>query len=566
MRCSSGSPGRASASRGSRAATRWCSAAPARKSRRCARPASPTTSCPASRAALAAAADTATPVTLRKVSPGFVFATAHGASDEELKHWASLAASGLTLALYMGKSIAASTAIRCIRRRRARRDAGRHRRQRRPHATAQFHRGTLGELADGGGELRATARRSSSSARPSPTATGRTPPRSPYAKLQGRLMEILTGNELDLAARRSISTATATGSRTCSRRALFAKEEAADARCRDRRDQGDRPDQQPRDRNRDGDRRRRPSRPHPRAHPRRRARPPRASTASIWARTAMYRYDEFDAAFVTRAHRAVLRPGAPPPQRRDERGPVPAAAADERALPAAPRLHAAHRGALRHAVVEAAAHARPHRAHLRPQLRPLHDAPEHPVQLAQAQATSRRSSRTSRRSRCTRSRPRATASATSRPTSSPAPRPTRSSIRGRSRKSSASGRASIRNSRYLPRKFKIAMTGAPSDRAAIKFHDIGLQADDQCRGRDRLGGLGRRRPRPHADDRQADQRLRAARAPARLSREHPARLQPLRPARQQVQGADQDPRPRDRHRDDPRGGRGRVRRRSRAAC
>ncbi len=29
---------------------------------------------------------------------------------------------------------------------------------------------------------------------------------------------------------------------------------------------------------------------------------------------------------------------------------------------------------------------------------------------------------------------------------------------------------------YLPRKFKIAMTGAPNDRAAIKFHDIGLKA------------------------------------------------------------------------------------------
>ena len=29
---------------------------------------------------------------------------------------------------------------------------------------------------------------------------------------------------------------------------------------------------------------------------------------------------------------------------------------------------------------------------------------------------------------------------------------------------------------YLPRKFKIALTGAPSDRAAIKFHDIGLRA------------------------------------------------------------------------------------------
>jgi sulfite reductase (NADPH) hemoprotein beta-component len=29
---------------------------------------------------------------------------------------------------------------------------------------------------------------------------------------------------------------------------------------------------------------------------------------------------------------------------------------------------------------------------------------------------------------------------------------------------------------YLPRKFKIAMTGSPNDRAAIKFHDIGLMA------------------------------------------------------------------------------------------
>jgi sulfite reductase (NADPH) hemoprotein beta-component len=29
---------------------------------------------------------------------------------------------------------------------------------------------------------------------------------------------------------------------------------------------------------------------------------------------------------------------------------------------------------------------------------------------------------------------------------------------------------------YLPRKFKIAVTGAPSDRAAVKFHDIGLRA------------------------------------------------------------------------------------------
>ncbi|MHA6690154.1 siroheme synthase CysG [Devosia sp. A449] len=65
-------------------------------------------------AALAAAADTATPVTLRKVSSGFVMATAHGADDSDLTHWAALARSGLTLALYMGKSIANDVAARLI--------------------------------------------------------------------------------------------------------------------------------------------------------------------------------------------------------------------------------------------------------------------------------------------------------------------------------------------------------------------------------------------------------------------------------------------------------------------
>lgn len=65
-------------------------------------------------AALAAAADTATPVTLRKVSSGFVVATAHGAEDSDVMHWAALAQSGLTLALYMGKAIAAEVAGRLV--------------------------------------------------------------------------------------------------------------------------------------------------------------------------------------------------------------------------------------------------------------------------------------------------------------------------------------------------------------------------------------------------------------------------------------------------------------------
>ena len=99
-------------------------------------------------AALAAAADTATPVTLRKVSSGFVFATAHGANSEELDHWAALAGSGLTLALYMGKSIAAPVAGKLIRRGLAATtpvgivvNAGRKDRS--------FHRGTVGDLAGG---------------------------------------------------------------------------------------------------------------------------------------------------------------------------------------------------------------------------------------------------------------------------------------------------------------------------------------------------------------------------------------------------------------------------------
>ena len=49
---------------------------------------------------------------------------------------------------------------------------------------------------------------------------------------------------------------------------------------------------------------------------------------------------------------------------------------------------------------------------------------------------------------------------------------------------------------YLPRKFKIAMSGGPNDRAAIRFHDIGLQAVTSAEGEIGWevwvgGGLGR---------------------------------------------------------------------------
>ncbi|MEO8684135.1 MAG: siroheme synthase CysG [Devosia sp.] len=99
-------------------------------------------------AALAAAADTATPVTLRKVSSGFVMATAHGADDSELGHWAALAQAGLTLALYMGKSIASEVATRLVEQGAPATlpvgivvNAGR--------ANKSLYRGTLGLLATG---------------------------------------------------------------------------------------------------------------------------------------------------------------------------------------------------------------------------------------------------------------------------------------------------------------------------------------------------------------------------------------------------------------------------------
>ncbi len=49
---------------------------------------------------------------------------------------------------------------------------------------------------------------------------------------------------------------------------------------------------------------------------------------------------------------------------------------------------------------------------------------------------------------------------------------------------------------YLPRKFKIAITGAPHDRAAVRVHDIGIEAHRNAAGEPVFrifagGGLGR---------------------------------------------------------------------------
>ena len=119
---------------------------------------------------------------------------------------------------------------------------------------------------------------------------------------------------------------------------------------------------------------------------------------------------------------------------------------------------------------------------------------------------------------------------------------------------------------YLPRKFKIGITGAPHDRAVTKSHDIGLSIVRDDDGRARLRGQRRRRPRPHADDRQGGPGLPAEGRPAALPRGDPARLQPARPPRQQVQGAAEDPRARGAARGGPRARRGGVRRAARRRC
>ncbi len=48
---------------------------------------------------------------------------------------------------------------------------------------------------------------------------------------------------------------------------------------------------------------------------------------------------------------------------------------------------------------------------------------------------------------------------------------------------------------YLPRKFKIAVTGSPADRAASEVHDIGLHLQARRERRARVRSAGRRRPR-----------------------------------------------------------------------
>ena len=94
---------------------------------------------------------------------------------------------------------------------------------------------------------------------------------------------------------------------------------------------------------------------------------------------------------------------------------------------------------------------------------------------------------------------------------------------------------------FLPRKFKIAITGAREDRAAIGWHDIGLQLLKNDAGEVGFkvlvgGGMGRT---PIIGSVIGEfvpwQQILV------VHRGHRARVQPSRPARQPLQGAHQDP-------------------------
>jgi uroporphyrin-III C-methyltransferase/precorrin-2 dehydrogenase/sirohydrochlorin ferrochelatase len=63
-------------------------------------------------AAFAAAAEAEIPLTLRGTASSLVFATGQDAGGDVLPDWAGLALSGATIAVYMGRSVAASVAVR----------------------------------------------------------------------------------------------------------------------------------------------------------------------------------------------------------------------------------------------------------------------------------------------------------------------------------------------------------------------------------------------------------------------------------------------------------------------
>ena len=194
---------------------------------------------------------------------------------------------------------------------------------------------------------------------------------------------------------------------------------------------------------------------------------------------------------------------------------------------------------------------------LRPRLRPFHHAAEHPVQLDQARRTAGRAGR-SRRGR----HPRHADLGQQHAQRHLRPVGRRRAGRDRGSADLVGAVAAIHD----------PASGILLPAAQVQIRDYRVTARSrrdqdprhrpapapQRRGRNRLRSAGRRRARPHAVHRQDDQAVRRRPRSPELCRGDPARLQPVRPPRQHLQGAHQDPGARTRHREIRSRGRGRV--------
>ena len=206
------------------------------------------------------------------------------------------------------------------------------------------------------------------------------------------------------------------------------------------------------------------------------------------------------------------------------------------------------RDPLRHAVVEAVAAAGACRAPLRPRLWTFHHAAEHPVQLDQARRIAGRAGR-SRRGR----HPCHADLGQQHPQRHLRPMGRRGAGRDRGSPHLVGTAAAIHD----------AAPGilVPAAQVQVRDHRVRARprrdqdsryraaAAQERRRRDRFRGAGRRRPRPHPVHRQDHQAVRPRPRSAELCRGDPARLQPVRPPRQHLQGAHQDPGARTRHRE-----------------
>ena len=172
------------------------------------------------------------------------------------------------------------------------------------------------------------------------------------------------------------------------------------------------------------------------------------------------------------------------------------------------------------------------RPQVRPRLRPLHDAPEHAVQLARRSRMYRRSSPNWPTGQMHAIQTSATASATSPPTSSPAspdeildPRPLA--------RSCASGHlpSGIRLPAAQVQDRREWRAGGPRGPGSTTSACNILKTDDGMIG---LPRHRRRRSRPYADHRRSGARVPALAGHPHLQRSHPSRLQPLRPPRQRL--------------------------------